>query len=133
MTTPGGKVSVNAVVSVAVVGFGFISVTVNTDIAPALIDDGLNDLLIEGLPGASAQTVTVLPSSVTAPFNPIRRPVLLVPVVMVTLLDASTLPRKLEPVPIVAELPICQKMLQLCPLLIIRTCEADAVVNALPI
>ena len=85
------------------------------------------------LPGASAQTVTVLPSSVTAPFSPIRRPVLLVPVVMVTLLDASTLPRKLDPVPIVAELPICQKMLQLCPPLIIRTCEADAVVNALPI
>ena len=54
-TTPGGKVSVNTVVSVAVVGFGFIRVTVNTDIAPALIDAGLNDLLIEGLPGASAQ------------------------------------------------------------------------------
>ena len=54
------------------------------------------------------------------------------PVVMVTLLDARTLPRKFDPVPIVAELPICQKMLQLWPPLIIRTCDAEAVVSALP-
>ena len=133
MTTPNGNVSINGALSVATVGFGFISVTVSRDEPPKLIVEGLNDLLSAALPGASAQTVTVLPSSVTAPFKATSRPVLLVQLVMVTLLEARTLPRKRDPVPIVAELPICQKMLQLCPPLIIRTWDADAVVSALPI
>ncbi len=76
--------------------------------------------------------VTLLLSSVTAPLKPITRPLLLVPVVSVTLLDAKILPAKLEPVPSVAELPICQKTLQVWPELIMRTCDAEAVVNALP-
>src|SRR5664279_6475282 len=48
-------------------------------------------------------------SRVTAPFRASVRPSIVTPVVTVTLVRARMLPRNVEPVPSVAELPTCQK------------------------
>lgn len=56
----------------------------------------------------------VLVSSVTAPFRASTRPSTVAPVVKVIDVRAMIVPLNAEPVPIVAELPICQKMLQDC-------------------
>src|SRR4029079_4431475 len=66
------------------------------------------------VPGAVAQVglVMVLVSSVTAPFRASTRPSTVAPVVRVMLVRARIVPRKLEPVPRVAELPTCQNTLQ---------------------
>ena len=114
ITTPAGKLSVSGPVSVATAALELDNTIVSTEFAPALIVDGLNVLLIDGLLLATRlHTVMLLPSSVTAPLSAIARPLLLAPVVTVMLLDASIVPAKLEPVPSVAELPICQKTPQL--------------------
>ena len=51
-------------------------------------------------------------SSVTAPFSARTRPSTVTECVTVMLWAANTVPRKLEPVPSVAELPTCQNTLQ---------------------
>jgi hypothetical protein len=56
--------------------------------------------------------VIVLVSSVTAPFWANTRPSTVTPVVTVISVNARMVPRKVEPVPSVAELPTCQKTLQ---------------------
>jgi hypothetical protein len=86
-----------------------------------------------GKTGPPLQTVTLLPSSVTAPFRARTLPVTLAPVFRVMLVSATMLPASAVPVPRVAELPTCQKTPQLDALLIKRTDEALAVVSVLPI
>ena len=81
---------------------------------------------------AHVDFVIVFVSSVTAPLRASTRPSTVAPVVAVMLAWAMTVPRKVEPVPSVAELPTCQKTLQdWAPL--IRTIELpDAVVSVEP-
>src|SRR5579862_9376531 len=55
-----------------------------------------------------AGLVIVFVSSVTAPFLASSRPSTVAPVVAVMLVRARMVPRKLDPVPSVAELPTCQ-------------------------
>ena len=74
----------------------------------------------------------VFVSSVTAPFRASTRPSTVAPVVTVMLVSARIVPRKLEPVPSVAELPTCQKTLQAWAPLIRFTWLADAVVSVEP-
>lgn len=64
--------------------------------------------------GVALQIATemVFVSSVTAPFLANKRPFIVAPVVAVTLVKARTVPSKVELVPSVAELPICQNTLQ---------------------
>ena len=63
--------------------------------------------------GAAAQIglVMVFVSSVTAPLRARARPCMVAPVVRVMLVSAMIVPTNVEPVPIVAELPTCQKTL----------------------
>jgi hypothetical protein len=79
---------------------------------------GTTDVLIGGIgvlvavavgDGANAHvgTVTLLVSMVTAPFRARARPFTEAPVVSVTLVSVRIDPRKVVPVPSVAELPIC--------------------------
>ena len=82
--------------------------------------------------------LTVLVSSVTAPFRARTRPVTLAPVVNVMLVSARTFPANDEPapsatVPNVAELPTCQNTLHGEPPLITTTDAPLAVVSVLPI
>ena len=63
---------------------------------------------------AHVDLVIVFVSSVTAPLRASTRPSTVAPVVSVMLVSARIVPRKLEPVPSVAELPTCQKTLQAC-------------------
>ena len=76
--------------------------------------------------------VIVSVSSVTAPLRASTRPSMVVPVVTVMLVRAKIVPRKKEPVPSVAELPICQKMLQDWAPFVRLTTLADPVVSADP-
>jgi hypothetical protein len=76
--------------------------------------------------------VIVSVSSVTAPFRASTRPSIVTPVVTVMLVSARIVPRKVEPVPSVAELPTCQKTLQDWAPLIRFTELADAVVSVDP-
>jgi hypothetical protein len=58
--------------------------------------------------GEQVGLVTVLVSKVTAPFLASVRPSTVAPVVSVIEVNARMLPRNVEPVPSVAELPTCQ-------------------------
>ena len=60
------------------------------------------------------ERVIVFVSSVTAPFRARSRPSMNAPVVAVIESSAMMVPLKLDPVPRVAELPICQNTLQAC-------------------
>ena len=64
------------------------------------------------VPGAQSALLIVLVSSVTAPLRASARPWRVAPVVTVIDCRARMFPEKEVPVPIVAELPICQKTLQ---------------------
>src|ERR1019366_4543060 len=79
-----------------------------------------------------ADEVIVFVSSVTAPLRASTRPSTVAPVVTVMLDRAMTVPRKLEPVPIVAELPTCQNTLQACASLIGLTELPEPVVSVDP-
>src|ERR1700758_3083275 len=83
--------------------------------------------------GISAQGGTVLVSNVTAPFRAAALPDNVAPLVRVMPVRARMLPAKFDVVPIVAELPTCQKTLQLDPPFVKRTLELLAVVSVLPI
>ena len=71
-------------------------------------------------------------SIVTAPLRAKARPSIITPVVMVMDVSARMLPPKVEFVPSVAELPICQKTLQGCAPLMNETMLAEAVVRVEP-
>ena len=81
------------------------------------------------------QTLTALPSSVTAPFRARACPDTFAPVVKVMLVSARMLPASVVVVPRVAELPTCQNTLQSepPPVLMTLTTELLAVVSVLPI
>ena len=81
---------------------------------------------------AQCEVVIVSVSSVTAPLRARTRPSTVTPVVTVMLVSAMIVPMKLEPVPSVAELPICQNTLQAWAPLIRLTTLPEAVVNADP-
>ncbi len=59
----------------------------------------------------TSAVVIVSVSSVTAPLRASTRPSTVTPVVTVMLVSARIVPRNVEPVPSVAELPTCQKTL----------------------
>ena len=61
---------------------------------------------------AHVDRVIVFVSKVTAPFRANARPSIVAPVVTVIEVKAMIVPLNAEPVPIVAELPSCQKTLQ---------------------
>jgi hypothetical protein len=77
--------------------------------------------------------VMVLVSNVTAPFRAIADPSMMAPVVRVTDVNAMMVPWKEEPVPSVAELPICQKTLQASEALMRFTLLAVAVTRVLAV
>ena len=90
---------------------------------------------VVGGPGWPVHAVrsTVLVSSVTAPVRANVRPNTRAPVVNVMLTCARMLPMKAVPVPSVAELPTCQKTLQLGALAMNSTRAFDEVVSVLPV
>jgi len=132
---PLGNASTSADFSVAAALSGLLRVSVSVEVPPALIVEGLKDLLsVGGTAPAAAHDViaTVLESSVTAPVRAKALPDKLVSVVRVTLVWAKMLPVKVLLVPRVAELPTCQNTLHGWPPSI-TTEELLAVVSVLPI
>lgn len=87
-------------------------------VAAAAVSAGLvAESVAAGVVGVATTTaqvvlVTVLVSRVTAPLRARTRPFTVAPVVRVIEVRAKIFPLKAEPVPRVAELPTCQKMLQ---------------------
>ena len=77
--------------------------------------------------------LTVFVSRVTAPVLAKRRPLIVAPVLAVTLTNARMLPTNVEVIPSVAEEPKRQKTLQSRPPLMTVTDEDVAVVRVLPI
>src|ERR1700729_4055713 len=86
-----------------------------------------------GVSGQAGGTVMVSSSRVTAPFLARARPLMVSPVVTVIEARARMLPRNVEPVPSVAELPTCQKTLQAWAPLMGTMVVAESVVSVLPI
>ena len=84
--------------------------------------------------GAAAHVdlVMVFVSKVTAPFRASARPSIVAPVVTVIDDRAMIVPLNADPVPIVAELPICQKTLQDCAPPMRTTLLPEAVVSVEP-
>ena len=72
---------------------------------------GSVELTVGRVVSAGIPNPTVLESKVTAPFRAKARPCSVAPVVSVMEVKARMFPLKTEPVPRVAELPTCQKML----------------------
>ena len=112
-TTPLGNVSVSGALRLAAVLLVLLKVRVRVETPPALTVAGPKALLIVGRMGMTAceHTVTVFVSNVTAPFCAKSLPATVAFETMVILVSAKTLPVKVVPAPIVAELPICQKTL----------------------
>jgi hypothetical protein len=117
INTPLGNISVKGVVRAAAVAFALLKVRVRVEVPPAVIISGPKVLLIVGGIGVTVvrhvEAVTTLESRVTAPVCASALPSRLAVVVSVTLVRARIFPIKVEPVPIVAELPTCQNTLQL--------------------
>jgi hypothetical protein len=82
-----------------------------------------------GIAAAQAGLVKVSVSNVTAPLRARARPCTVTPVVTVMEVRARMLPAKTEPVPRVAELPICQNTLHACAPLISFTVLPEAVIS----
>jgi hypothetical protein len=89
-------------------------------------------VVVVGSCAAHVDVVMVSVSNVTAPLLASTRPSTVTPVVTVMEVRARMVPRKLESVPSVAELPTCQKTLQDWASLIKLTWLADAVVSVEP-
>jgi hypothetical protein len=107
---------------------GITGVDVAVEIVALPVDAGV------GLPDdVHTGEETWLVSRVTAPVCAKALPCTVAPVVRVLLVRARILPVKAVPVPSVAELPTCQKALQLCAPLIGRTEALLEVVSVLPI
>src|SRR5437764_747207 len=88
-----------------------------------------------GRPGDAQPAIVITLVSVdTSAVMPNARPRIDVPVVTVTAACARIVPPKMEFVPSVAALEICQNALHACPALplITTTCDPEAVVSALP-
>ena len=85
-----------------------------------------------GAAAAHVALTIVSVSSVTAPSRASTRPSTVAPVVNVMLVKARMVPLNVEPVPSVAELPICQKTLQAWAPLIRVIWLPDAVVSVDP-
>ncbi|HEY5478118.1 MAG TPA: hypothetical protein VIJ84_00730, partial [Gaiellaceae bacterium] len=75
------------------------------DVVVVVLD--VADVAVVAVTPAHVAFVMVFVSSVTAPLRASNRPSIVAPVVAVMDVRARTLPRKVEPVPSVAELPIC--------------------------
>jgi hypothetical protein len=73
----------------------------------------------------------VFVSNVTSPLSANTLPSTVALVVNVIDVKAKMFPTKIEPVPMVAELPICQKILHACAPLMRLTTLFDAVVSVL--
>jgi len=114
ITTPVGNVSISGAVKLSAVALALLKVMVRVETPPALIAAGLKALPRVGATGGAPHTEMemTLESIVTAPFRARARPETLALVVIVMLVSARIFPMKLVLVPIVAELPTCQKTLQ---------------------
>ena len=116
IVTPLGRVSVNGAVRLAAVAAALLKVIVRVEIPPASMVAGLKALPSVGGVGAPGgavheETATVLESIVTAPFRARDLPDKVALVLSVMLVSARIFPMNAVPVPIVAELPTCQKTL----------------------
>ena len=106
-----------------------------------LVSDPVSAPWLESVPASTPASAdeaqfrmeTSLSSSVTAPLSARVRPLTVAPVFDVMLVSAMILPWNAVVVPMVAELPTCQKTLQSFPPLTTRTEELLAVVSVLPI
>ncbi len=113
MDVEAGKVCVTVDVEA-----GRVCVTVDVEVEH--VDEGLVILEL-GVGAAVPQRPTLLirlVSNVTAALSAMKEPLLEDPVVTVMAVRATTFPVNFVPVPMVAELPICQKILQGCAPLI---------------
>jgi hypothetical protein len=99
------------------------------DVAPALVGVVVAPATVVVAAAAQTGVVIVLVSRVTAPLRARSRPAMVAPVVAVIDVMASTLPTRCDPVPSVAEEPICQNTLQAVLLPITTTLLADAVTS----
>ena len=90
------------------------------------------DAVVEVDEAKQVGVVTVFVSKVTAPFRASNRPCTVALVSAVMLVSAMIVPVKLDPVPSVAELPICQNTLQAWAPFVKLTLLADAVVSVEP-
>ena len=81
-------------------------------VATVVVDVVEVEVVVETGVAIQVGTVIVFISSVTAPLLANKRPFIVAPVVAVTLVKARIVPSKVEFVPSVAELPICQNTLQ---------------------
>ena len=134
VTTPLGRVSVSGAVRLATVASGLLKVMVSVEVPPAAIVAGQNALPSvggSGVTGVTAHAViaTVFESSVTEPFRASARPETRALVLSVMLASARIFPMNVVPVPIVAELPTCQKTLHCCAPLMTFTVQLAAVTS----
>jgi hypothetical protein len=90
------------------VGVVFVVVVVAVVVVAAVVVGAVVVGAVVATGAAQDDLVIVSVSSVTAPLPASTRPSTLTPVVRVMLADARIVPRNVEPVPSVAELPICQ-------------------------
>ena len=114
-TVTGGRVMGGTVVGAIVIGGTVMGGTVVLVLDEVVLDEVvLEEVVLEEVVGVGAHTglVTVLESSVTAPFRANRRPCTVALVFAVIEVKARMVPMKVEPTPSVAELPTCQKTLQ---------------------
>ena len=111
------------------------TVRVMVAVSPTLkrMSGGVGHTLVRLRDIAQIALVMVSVSNVTAPFMACNRPSTVTPVVSVIEVKARMVPLKVEPVPSVAELPTCQKMLHDWVPLMRLTLLPDAVVSVEPI
>ena len=113
IATPAGNVSVSAALRFAAVAFELLKVIVSVELPPAVIVAGLKVLPTVGGTGGTehVEMAITFESIVTAPFCARALPESVASVVSVTLASAKIFPTNVVVVPIVAELPTCQKTL----------------------
>lgn len=111
--TPLGNVSTSGALRLAVVPLALLKVMVRVELPPAAMVAGLKALASVGLTAGRAHTemATVLESIVTAPFRAKALPDMVALVLSAMLVSAKIFPMNAVLVPIVAELPTCQKTL----------------------
>jgi len=118
----------DGVVDVVVPG-GVVDVVVPGGVVDVMVPGGVVDVMVPGgvvdvvvcVGAVHLERVMVLVSRVTAPFRASSLPLIVAPVWAVIEARARTVPTNLEPTPIVAELPTCQKTLHACAPLIRAT------------
>ena len=126
-TLPVGTLAICDGVGVVVAPDPFpVGVAVGVDVD---VDVGVG---VESMSAVQTDRVIVFVSIVTAPFRARTRPSTVAPVVREILVSAMIVPRNVELVPRVAELPTCQYTLQDWAPLMSRTELPDAVVSVDP-